>query len=142
LCFFLFFIPALLNSPSLFTYPYSYPLHFPSFFCATIHCSPSQLFFLTLLIYSFPCLQVPLLSSPNLSPHYYSLLNTHHPLTSLQYQLYTILVPCNPWHKHPSLQQQKYTQTHTRATKTSNPHNYTPIHWPFSLPPAFWCHLY
>jgi hypothetical protein len=39
--FFLFFCPVLLTSPSLFSYHYSYPLHFPSFSCTTIHCSPS-----------------------------------------------------------------------------------------------------
>jgi hypothetical protein len=49
-----FFFPVSLNSPSLFSYPSSYPLHFPSFSCATIHCSPSQLLFQPLLIHSFP----------------------------------------------------------------------------------------
>jgi hypothetical protein len=53
---YLFFV--LLTLTSLFSYPYSYPLHFLSFSCATIHCSPSQLLFLPLLIHSLP------LSSP------------------------------------------------------------------------------
>jgi hypothetical protein len=61
------------------------------------------------------------LSSPNLSPHYLFLLHMHDPLTSLLYQLYTSPAFWNPWQKHPSLQQ-KYTQTHTRATKPSSPH--------------------
>jgi hypothetical protein len=79
---FLFSFPVLLTSPSLFSYPYSFPLHFPPFSCVTIHCSPSQLLFLPLLIHSFPCL----LSSPTLSPHYSSLLHTYHLLTSLLYR--------------------------------------------------------
>jgi hypothetical protein len=73
----------------------SYPLHFLSFSCDTIHCSP--------LNYSF-CPLSPSLSSifttssypPNLSPHY-PIFPTHsHLLTSLLYQLYTIPAPCNP----------------------------------------------
>jgi hypothetical protein len=79
LCFFLF--PVLLTSSSLFSYPYSYPLHFP-FFCTTIHCSPSQILFLFLLIHSFSCLHISLLFYPNLSPHHPSLLHTHYLLTS------------------------------------------------------------
>jgi hypothetical protein len=50
----IFIIPVLLTSPSLFSSPYSYPLYFPSFSCATIHCSPSQILFLPLLIHSLP----------------------------------------------------------------------------------------
>jgi hypothetical protein len=62
---FICIIPVLLPSPSKFFYTYSYPLHLPSFSCAaTIHYSPSQLFFLILLIHSFPCLHLPTLSSP------------------------------------------------------------------------------
>jgi hypothetical protein len=103
---------VLLTSPSLFSYPFSYPLHFPYFSCATIH-------------------RLPLLSFPNLSPHYTSLLQTHHLLTSLLYQPYTCPDPCNPWQKHTPLQQQKYTQTHTRVTKHSNP---IPLPPPSTLP--------
>jgi hypothetical protein len=80
---------VLLNLPSLFAYCYSYPLRFPSFACFTIHGSPSQLLFLPLFIYFLPRLYFPLLSFPNLSPHYPSILLTHHPLTRLLYQLYT-----------------------------------------------------
>jgi hypothetical protein len=57
--FFVFFFSILLISPSLFSYPYSYPLHFPSFSYATIHYSPSQLLFLPLLIHSLPHLHFP-----------------------------------------------------------------------------------
>jgi hypothetical protein len=69
----------------------------------------------------FPLLHLPLPSSPNLSPHYLSLLHTQHLLTSLLYQQHTIPAPCNPWHKHPPLQQ-KYTQSHTKVTKLSSSH--------------------
>jgi hypothetical protein len=61
---FIFIIPVL-TSLSLFFNHYSYPLHFPSFCCATIHGSPSQLFFLPPLIHSFPHLHLPLLPSHN-----------------------------------------------------------------------------
>jgi hypothetical protein len=71
---FLFFIPILITPSSIFSYPYSHPLHSPSFCCTTIHCSPSQLLFLPLLIHSFP-LHLPLPCSPNLLPHYPSLLH-------------------------------------------------------------------
>jgi hypothetical protein len=80
---FSFFIPVLLTWSSLFSYAYSHPLHSPSLSCATIHCAPSQLLFLPLLIHSFPCLHLPFLSTSNLSPHYPSLLHTYHLLTSL-----------------------------------------------------------
>jgi hypothetical protein len=93
---FIFIIPVLLTSPSLFFYPCSYPLLFPSFSWATIHCSISQLLFLPLHIYSVPNLHLSFLSSPNLSPHYPSLLHTHHPMTNLLYQLYTTRAPAIP----------------------------------------------
>jgi hypothetical protein len=50
---YLFFFSAL-TSASLFSYRYSYPLHFPSFSCVTTHCPPSQLPFLLHLIHSLP----------------------------------------------------------------------------------------
>jgi hypothetical protein len=62
LCF--FFISLLLTCSELFSYPYSYPFHFPSFSCTTICCSPFQLLFLPLSIHSFSHLHLPLLSSP------------------------------------------------------------------------------
>jgi hypothetical protein len=86
----------LLTSSSLFSYPYSYSPSFSLNSCAKIHCSTSQLLFLILFIHSLPCLHLPLLSFPNLSPHYPSLLRTHHLLTSLLYKLYTTPAPCNP----------------------------------------------
>jgi hypothetical protein len=67
----IFIIPVVLTLPSLLSYPYSYPLHFLSF-CATIHCSPSQLLFLPLPIHSFPYLHFSLLPAPNLLPPSYS----------------------------------------------------------------------
>jgi hypothetical protein len=57
---FLFFIPVLLTPSLLFIHPYSHPLHSSSFSCTTIHCSPSQLSFLPILIHSFPCPHLPL----------------------------------------------------------------------------------
>jgi hypothetical protein len=68
-----------------------------------------------------PCLHLPLPFSPNLSPDYPSLLHTHHLLTNLLYQLYTTPNPCNSQHKNPPLQQQKYTQIHTRPQKPATP---------------------
>jgi hypothetical protein len=115
---------------------YSHLLHFPSFFCTTIHSSPFQLLFLPLVIHSFPS-STPLWPSPNLSPHYLSLLHTYHLLTSLEYKLYTTPALCNPWHKHPPLLQQKYTQTHTRVTKPSSPIPLNPPTHPFSCSPYF-----
>jgi hypothetical protein len=89
-----FFLSILSTSPSLSSHPFSQPLHSPSFFCATFHCSPSRLFFLPLLIHSFPHLHLLLPSSPNLSPHCPSLLHTHHLWTNLPYQLNTTPIPC------------------------------------------------
>jgi hypothetical protein len=78
-----------------------------------------------------PCPHVPLPFSLNLSPDYPSFLHTHHPLTNLLYQLYTTPNPC----KHPPLQQQKYTQTHTRTTKLRSRCPTSPTHPPHFLPP-------
>jgi hypothetical protein len=88
---------SVLTSPSLSSHPYSYSLHTPSFSCAKIHCSPYQLLFLIFLNYFHSCLNLPLLSSPNLSLHYTSLLHTHHLLTSLLYQFYTTPTPAIPY---------------------------------------------
>jgi hypothetical protein len=131
-----FFIPVLLTPSSLFSYPYSYPLHSP-FSSATTHCSLSQLLFLPPLIHSFFCLHLPFPSSSNLSPYCPSLLHIHHLLTSLLYQLHTTPAPCNPLHKPPPLQQQKYTQRHIRATKPSSllTHLLTPFPAPHFIVP-------
>jgi hypothetical protein len=84
--------------------------------------------------YSF-CTSHPLTSFLILpQSDYLSLLHTHHLLTNLLYQFYTTTTPYNPWHKHPTLQQ-KYTQTHTRATKPSSPHITSPTHTLHFLPP-------
>jgi hypothetical protein len=133
LCFFLG--GGLLTSPSLLSYPYSYPLHFPSFSCATIHCTTFQLLFLPLLIHYLQLSSPPLLSSPKLLAQYPFLLHTHHLLTSLLYQLYTIPVPCKPCHKHPPLQKQKYIQIDTMDTKPSSSCIYSPTNPPLFPPP-------
>jgi hypothetical protein len=57
---FVLFSSVLLKISSLFSYPYSYPLHFPSFFFVIIYCSPSQL--LCLLFSSTLC---PIFTSPS-----------------------------------------------------------------------------
>jgi hypothetical protein len=119
---FSFSLSTLLTLPSP-PYPYSHPLHFPSLSCAKFHCSTSQLFFLSLLIHSFP-LPAP---SPTIPPQP---VTTHHLLTNLLYKLHTTPIPWNLWHKHPTLQQQKYIQTHTRATKPSRLHTASPTHPP------------
>jgi hypothetical protein len=96
-----FFLSVLSTSPSLSSHPYSHPFHSPSFSSATIHCSPSQVLFLLLLIHSF---SLPSHCPPiflNLSTYYPSLLHTYHLLTN---QLYITPTPCNPWHKNPTLQ--------------------------------------
>jgi hypothetical protein len=129
-----FFIPVLLTTSSLFFYPYSHTHHSPSS-CITIYCSPSQLLFLPLLICSFLWLHLPLLTSPNPSPHYPSLLHTHNLLTSLLNQLHKTQPPAIPNKKCPLLQQQ-CTQTYTRAT-TQHPPCLLPYPTTFSYPPFF-----
>jgi hypothetical protein len=84
----------------------------------------------------FPLSSTSLPITPNLSPLYPSFLHTCHLLTSLLYQLHTTPIPCNPWCKHLPLQQQKYTQTHMRTTKSSNPHNSQPT-LSLLFPPPF-----
>jgi hypothetical protein len=84
-----------------------------------------------------PCSHLLSPFSLNLPPDYSSLLYTHHALTNLVYQIYTTPTPCNPWHKHPLLQQQKYTQTHTRTTKMSSPCTASLTH-PLQFLPPVW----
>jgi hypothetical protein len=107
-------------------------LHFPSFSCAIIHCSPAQVIFLSLLIYS-----VILSSLPHLSPQPVTTLHVPPTHSSPADQPTVPTVhnprPCNPWHKHPPLQQQKYTPIHKRATKPSSPHILSPTHPPLFL---------
>jgi hypothetical protein len=83
-------------------------------------------------------LHLSLPSSPNLSPHYPSLLHTHHLLISLLYQLHTTSAPCKSRHKHPPLQQTctKHTQgpQNPATSITLNPPNHSfPL--PFLVPP-------
>jgi hypothetical protein len=95
--FFIFY--SCITSPSQFFYlllPSSLSLLFlcynPLFSLPATLSAPSHPF--------FPLSLPLLLTSSNLSPHYFSFLHTHHLLTSLLYQLYTTPVPFNPWHKH------------------------------------------
>jgi hypothetical protein len=118
-------------------------------FTITIFLSPSLSFLIlgykplfslpaTLSVPSYPlssCPHLPLVSSSNPSPHYPFLLHTYLPLTSLLYKLYTTPTSCSPWHNHPRLQQQKYTQTHTRVTKPSSPIVLLPLTHSTSSPP-------
>jgi hypothetical protein len=53
----LFFV--ILTLLSLFSYPYSYSLHFPHFSYSTIYCYPSQLLYLPLLIHFLPLSSLP-----------------------------------------------------------------------------------
>jgi hypothetical protein len=85
------------------------------------------------------CPHIPLPFIPNLSRDYPSLWHTHHLLTNYLYQLYTTPNPYNSWHKHPTLQQQKYTQTHTRAKNLAAPTSLPPLTHPTSCL-HFWCH--
>jgi hypothetical protein len=116
----LYFFSVLLTSPSLFSYPYSYSLHFPSFTYDIVHCSPSQLLFLPLLIHSPPCLRLLLLSSPSLSHITPPTLTTHYTLTThwleyctncTQYQSPAIQTPFTTTTKiHPNTQKGHETQ--------------------------------
>jgi hypothetical protein len=130
---FCLFFFVLLTLPSLFSYPYSYPLHVSCSSCATIHSSPSQLLVLLLLIHSVPIFASPCYPSPtchHIAPPSYTLTthwlayytkHTHHwppaiPITStFQYN----------W---------KYTSTHTCETKPSRPYTSSPTH-PLYFPP-------
>jgi hypothetical protein len=109
---YIFIIHVFLTSSSLFSYPYSYPPRFP-FSCTTIHCSPSQLLFLPLLMHYFPRLYHPLLSSHNLPSHYPSLLHTHHWLPYCT----NCTQPQSPAIRNTiTFHYKEYTQTHTRTT--------------------------
>jgi hypothetical protein len=130
------FFSVLLTSPTLFSYSYSYPLTFPLVpALQSIVLSPNYSFcpFSPTLSLSSPPSPTPC----NLLPHDPSLLHIHHLLTSLLYHLYTTPAPCNPSQKHPPLQQQKYTQTHTRTTKPSSSHASFSIHTLFFPPTPF-----
>jgi hypothetical protein len=132
---FFFFYSVLLTLSSLISYPYSYPLHFPSFSHTTIHCSPSQLLFLPLLIHSFPCLHLLILSSPKLSPHYL-------PSYTLTTCCLAYCTSCTQPQPLQSLTQTPSTateihQTHIRTTKPSSLHTSSPTYPPFIPCPPF-----
>jgi hypothetical protein len=107
-------------------HPYSHPLHSPSFFCTKIHCSPSLLLFLPPLIYSLPLTTPSPLNLPQTVTRLLFPLHTDHLLTNLLY-LYTTPTLWNPWHKHPILQKQKYTQTHKGSQNLAVPAPLPPL---------------
>jgi hypothetical protein len=116
-------------SPFLILQPIVLPTNYSSFLPLHIHSLPLSLF-------PPPILPQPVTTLP-------SILHTHHLLTRLLYELYTPLAPCNPWHQHPTLEQQKYTEMHTRATKPSSPHISSPTFCPsfsatFTNHPSFY----
>jgi hypothetical protein len=82
-----------------------------------------------------PHLLLSLLSFPNLSPQYSSLLHTHHLLTSLLYQLYTTQPPSIP--KISTLYyNNRNTPKSTKGPKTQDPPiPLSPPNHPFSCPP-------
>jgi hypothetical protein len=87
------YFSVLLTLPSLFSYPYSYPPHFPSFSCATIHCSPLNYSFFPFSSTPSPVFAPPF---PPTCPPYPSLLHIHHLLASLLYWQYTSWHPAIP----------------------------------------------
>jgi hypothetical protein len=129
------FLSVLSTSLSLSSPPYSHSLHSLSCSCATILCSPSHLLFLPLSIHYLTPPSPPFTVLPQ-AVTTLSLPPTHSlPDDQPTVPLYTTPTPCNPWHNYPTLQQQKYTQTHIRATKPSSPHITSPTHPPhFPLP--------
>jgi hypothetical protein len=60
-----------------------------------------------------------------LSPHYPFLLHTHHPLTSLLFQLYTVPAPSNPWHCS-----NRNTPKHEKGHETHSPRTTLPTTFP------------
>jgi hypothetical protein len=131
----LFFLSILSTLPSSSSHPSSHPLHSPSLYCAKIHCSPSKLLIPPLHTHSLP-LSLP---SPSILPQTVKRLPLppiHSPPAD-QPTIPTLHNPnsCNPWHKHPIPQQQKYTQTYTRAIKTSSHYTTFPTHLPHFHPP-------
>jgi hypothetical protein len=107
---------------SLFT-----PFIFSTFLCYNPLFLP-QTIFMPLFIHSVlltsppPCLPICVM-------HYPSCLCTYYLLISLLYQTHTPPSLCNPWHKHPPLQQINYTLTHKRALKSYKPPPILPHNW-------------
>jgi hypothetical protein len=80
-----------------------------------------------------PCLQPS--AHPPPTCHHTTLPPTHSPPADQPtVPTYITLAPCDPSHK-PTTLQQKYTQTHTRATKSSSPQITSPTHSSHFLPP-------
>jgi hypothetical protein len=130
---FSFFLSVLSTLPSLSSHPYSHSFTLPP---------PPVLQSIALLPnYSFCPFSSTL--SPGLQPsaqppptcHHTTLPPTHSPPADQPtVPTYITLAPCDPSHK-PTTLQQKYTQTHTRATKSSSPHIASPTHPPHFPPP-------
>jgi hypothetical protein len=100
----------------------------------TIHCSLSQLLFCPFLFTLFPSLP-PLPFHPYLSPHYLYLLHTHHPLTSLLYQLCTTEAPAIPDTIILHYNNRNTPPPHTMATKLRGPYASFPISPPLLTTP-------
>jgi hypothetical protein len=133
----IFIIPVLVTSSSLVSYPYSYPLHFPSFSCATIHCSPSNYSFCSSSTLS-PIFTSPFYPSPtchHTAPPSYTLTDCWLVYCTNCTQLQPLAIPET---RFPPLQQ-KYAQTHTRASSPS--HFFPHPHTPFLTPSPFSYHL-
>jgi hypothetical protein len=137
--FYSYFISLLSTLPSLSFHPCSCPLHFPYFYAA-IHCSSSQLLFLSFLIHSLPlCSPSPLILP---QPVTRLLLPPTHSPTADQP---TVPNLHNPSHLQ-SLTQAPYTiiteiYSHTdECHKTQQPphcfhHSHTPLPTSLSVPP-------
>jgi hypothetical protein len=90
----------------------------------------------TLSAPSFPLFTLSSPPSPNLSPHYHSLLLTHHVLTSLLYQLHTTQLPAIPDINTLHYNNRNISK-HTKAIKPSNPITLNSPTHSLSHPPPF-----
>jgi hypothetical protein len=131
----IFIIPVLLASPSLFSYPYYYPLCFPSFSCATIYCSPSQLLFLSFSS-TLPCLHLLSYPSPpchhtttlfyTLTTNWLAYCTTAHTTSPLQIPDTTTEIYPNTYKSHKT-QQPLYLFLHPSTTFPTTPFLVTPF---------------
>jgi hypothetical protein len=133
--FYSYFLSVLLTLPSLSSCPYSHPFSLPpSPVLKSIALLPNNSF----CSYSFTLCSCPHIlfhSPPTYNQTIPSSYTLYHLLTNPLYQLYTTSILCYLWHEQSTLQQLKYTQTHTRVKKISSPHNTSPIHQThFTLP--------
>jgi hypothetical protein len=83
----------------------------------------------------FPCLCLPLLSFCNLSPHYCSILNTHHLVTSLLYHCTYPHLPAIPDTTPSITTVEMHLNTH-KSHKTQQPPYIFPHPSPFCSPPT------